>query len=60
MLRLLKFLFTGSFHECQFVQIDQHKTSTYSSGYSSRPHTITHTYVSRCNCGKIVSKQVTV
>jgi len=60
MLRLIKFLFTGSWHECIYLPVDHHKTSTYSGSYSQRPHTITHTYVSRCECGNMRSKKVEV
>lgn len=60
MLRLLKFLFTGSFHEHKYVPIDHHKCNTWEGSYSSRPVAIVHTYVGRCECGKIKSTQVSI
>lgn len=60
MLRLLKFLFTGTWHECTFVQIDVHSVST-NCGRTHRIKEINHTYVSRCTgCGKIHSKTISV
>lgn len=61
MFRLLKFLFTGSWHECTFVQVDHHKTNTFHRNGDRLPHTITHTYVSRCShCGKIQSRTISI
>jgi hypothetical protein len=60
MLKLIRFLFTGSWHEHIYVPVEQFKCSNWSSSYASRPSSIVHTYVSRCSCGKIQSKQVSV
>lgn len=60
MIRLLKFLFTGSWHEHIYEPVEQFKCNTWSDDRSSRPVAITHTYVSRCTCGKIVSRQVEI
>lgn len=60
MLRLLKFLFTGSWHEHIYVPVEQFKCNNWGSRHDSRPTSIVHTYVSRCACGKIQSRQVSI
>lgn len=60
MLRLLKFLFTGVWHECKYELIDQKETTT-SHRHAPMPYKITRTYVSRCNhCGDITSRSVEI
>jgi hypothetical protein len=61
MLRLLKFLFTGTWHECKFEPVEKHQCSKWDGTYASRPSEIVHTYVSRCSeCGKYSSVRVSI
>jgi len=57
MIRLLRFLITGSFHEHQYKIIQ--RISIYDSERPELKNPIYYQYVSRCEeCGKIIDSKI--
>jgi len=57
MIRLLRFLITGSWHEHTWEVIDQYNTQLLDD--DERPYGYVHTYVQKCTiCGKLKTFKV--
>ena len=61
MLKLLRFLITGVWHEHTWEMIERRKTVLYPHGKNRLPRGYIYTYVQKCTgCGKLKSFKVQV